>query len=43
MRMLTALAMLALLAACGANGEPEPVDGGPKVAGETGIAVVGGV
>jgi hypothetical protein len=41
--MLAGIVMLALLAACGADGEPEPVGDGAPEAGEPRIAVVGGV
>ena len=40
MRLLAILAMLAI-AACGADGDPEPVEAGVSVSGEARIGVVG--
>ncbi|HRK41611.1 MAG TPA: hypothetical protein PLH11_01090 [Gemmobacter sp.] len=41
MRILLSLSVLALLAACGANGEPQPPEPGVKISGEARIGVVG--
>ena len=41
MRFLLSLATLALLAACGANGEPQPPEPGVSISGEARVGVVG--
>ena len=41
MRILLSLSLLGLLAACGANGAPQPPEPGVKISGEARIGVVG--